>query len=67
MLAATQGIDFQQPLDPGKGTKAAWTFIRKHIAHWEEDRIMYIDIEKMAELIRSEDILRVVEKEGIEL
>ena len=67
MLAATQGIDFQQPLDPGKGTKAAWSFIRKHIAHWEEDRIMYIDIEKMAELIRSEEILRVIEKEGIYL
>ncbi len=67
MLAATQGIDFQQPLDPGTGTKAAWTFIRKHISHWEEDRIMYIDIEKMAELIRSEKILQAVEKEGIEL
>jgi len=67
MLAATQGIDFQQPLDPGKGTKAAWTFIRKHISHWEEDRIMYLDIEKMADLIRSEKILRAVEKEGIEL
>jgi histidine ammonia-lyase len=67
MLAATQGIDFQQPLNPGKGTKAAWTFIRKHISHWEEDRIMYIDIEKMADLIRSEKILQAVEKEGIEL
>jgi histidine ammonia-lyase len=65
MLSATQGIDFQQPLDPGTGTKAAWTFIRKHIPHWEEDRIMYKDIEIMAELIRSEDILKAVEKEGI--
>lgn len=67
MLAATQGIDFQQPLDPGKGTKAAWTYIRKYISHWEEDRIMYKDIEKMAEIIRSKEILNEVEKEGIHL
>lgn len=67
MLSAVQGIDFQQPLEPGKGTQAAWEFIRKHIPHWEEDRIMYKDIEKMAELIRSEDILKAVEKEGIQL
>jgi histidine ammonia-lyase len=67
MLSAVQGIDFQQPLAPGKGTTAAWSFIRKHISHWEEDRIMYKDIEKMADLIRSEKILEAVEKEGIRL
>ncbi len=67
MLSATQGIDFQQPLNAGKGTKAAWKYIRKHIPHWEEDRIMYKDIEKMAEIIRNEDILRELEKEGIRL
>ncbi|MEA2077534.1 MAG: histidine ammonia-lyase [Candidatus Marinimicrobia bacterium] len=65
MLSATQGIDFQQPLEPGTGTKAAWVFIRKHIPHWEKDRIMYKDIEIMADLIRSEDILKAVENEGI--
>ena len=67
MLSAVQGIDFQKPLSPGKGTKAAWQFIRKHISHWQEDRIMYKDIEKMADLIRSEDILKAVEEKGIDL
>ncbi|MFA6618200.1 MAG: histidine ammonia-lyase [Candidatus Neomarinimicrobiota bacterium] len=67
MLAATQGIDFQQPLEAGKGTKVAWKYIRKFIPHWKEDRIMYKDIEKMADIIRSKVILDELEKEGIQL
>ena len=65
MLSAAQGIDFQKPLEPGVGTAAAYHFIRLHIPHWKEDRIMYRDIEKMAGLIRGGEILCSVEKKGI--
>ncbi len=67
MLAAVQGIDFQKPLEPGAGTGAAYRFIRSRVLHWDEDRIMYKDIEIMADLLRSGRILSAVEKEGIEL
>lgn len=67
MLAAAQGIDFQKPLEPGKGTAVAYKLIRKMIPHWQEDRVMYPDIEQMADLIRSGAILNAVEKEGIYL
>jgi histidine ammonia-lyase len=67
MLSAAQGIDFRLPLEPGRGTGAAWRCIRSEIPHWQEDRIMYPDIEKMTELIRSGGILSIVKKEGIEL
>ena len=67
MLAAAQGIDFRLPLGTGHGTGIAWQFIRSEIPHWQEDRIMYPDIEKMSQLISSGKILALVEKEGIEL
>ncbi|MFO7841182.1 MAG: histidine ammonia-lyase [Fidelibacterota bacterium] len=67
MLAAAQGIDFQKPLEAGSGSTAAQRLIRSHIPHWKEDRIMYRDIEKMAELIRSGSILAAVEEKGIVL
>jgi histidine ammonia-lyase len=65
MLAAAQGIDFQKPLAPGRGTAAVHRRIRAHIPHWKEDRVMYRDIEKMTEMIRGGDILAAVEKKGI--
>ena len=62
MLAAAQGIDFQADLKPGKATGAAWREIRKHIAHLDDDRVMYIDMEKMLGLVKDGTILKAVEK-----
>lgn len=62
MLAAAQGIDFQAELKPGKATGAAWREIRKHIAHLDDDRVMYTDMEKMLGLIKDGTILKAVEK-----
>ena len=62
MLAAAQGIDFQAGLKPGKATGAAWREIRKHIAHLDDDRVMYVDMEKMLGLIKDGTILKAVEK-----
>ncbi len=61
-LAAAQGIDFH-PLSPGKGTSAAHEFIRRHVPHLEEDRIMYQDIEKIIRFVKNGDIVSTVETE----
>jgi histidine ammonia-lyase len=61
MLAAAQGIDFQKELKPGKGTIAAWKEIRKIIPHLGEDRVMYLDMEKMLVLIKEGVVLKAVE------
>ncbi len=61
MLSAAQGVDFQELL-PGEGTKAAHDLIRQSISHLAEDRIMYLEIEKMRELIVSGKIVNAVEK-----
>lgn len=65
MLAAAQGIDFQQPMKPGQGSGAAYKLIRSQISHWKEDRVMYPDIEKMAELVRNGSIIHAVEEKGV--
>jgi histidine ammonia-lyase len=61
MLAAAQGIDFQDGLKPGSGTNAAWKEIRRHIPHLDEDRVMYPDMEKMLGLIKGRIVLKAVE------
>jgi len=59
-LAAAQGIDFHSQ-SPGKGTAAAHGFIRRHISHLQQDRVMYPDIEKIIRFVKAGDIVRAVE------
>jgi len=61
-LTAAQGIEFLKPLKCGKGTSAALKEIRKHVAPLEEDRIMYIDIDKISSIIEDGTLLGKVEK-----
>ncbi len=61
MLAAAQALDFRKPHKPGKGTQAAYEVIRQHVPFLEEDRPTYKYINKMAELVRSGEILAAVE------
>lgn len=61
LMTAAQGIEFSNPEKLGKGTKEAYQLIREHIAKLEEDRIMYVDIEKSVELVETNQILQVVE------
>jgi histidine ammonia-lyase len=62
MMAAAQAMDFRRPLRAGKGTEAAYDVIRKHVAHLEEDRPLYDDINRMAALIESGEILDAVQQ-----
>src|ERR687887_2679995 len=53
MLCAAQGIDFHQPLRPGKGSQRAWRLIRDRVSRLTQDRILAPDIQKIRSLVAS--------------
>ena len=63
IMAACQAIDFREGLILGKGTQIAYDVVRENVAFIKEDKIMYKDLDKITELITSEELLRRVEKE----
>jgi len=67
MMASAQAFDFRLPQKPGEGTRIAYHKIREVVPHLEDDRVLYPDIEKIANLIRSNKIVAAVETEMGEL
>jgi histidine ammonia-lyase len=67
-LCASQGMDFARTLNgkralaAGKGTEAAYQFVRKNIKHLQHDRVLYDDIQKTLELVLDGSILAAVER-----
>ncbi len=61
LLAAAQALDLRGGR-PGKGVKAAYSVVRENVAFLEEDRPLYPDIEKLASLVKSGEILKRVEE-----
>jgi histidine ammonia-lyase len=62
MICAAQGIEFHKPLKPGVGVQQAYKTVRKYVKKLEDDRVMYLEIEKVAELVRNGEIVKDVEK-----
>ena len=62
LMAAAQAIDFKEADHLGKGTKAAYDKIRERVSTLYEDRVMYMDIQKCAELVSNHSIVEAVEK-----
>ncbi len=60
LIAAAQAFDFREG-KPGKGSQAAYDVIRSYVEHLDEDRPLYNDHNRMAEAVRSGEILRAVE------
>ncbi len=60
--AAAQGADFREPKNLAKGTSATYGLIRKDVPFLGEDRIMYIDMHKIADLVRDGEIVNTAEK-----
>jgi len=60
-MAAAQALDFRE-FTPGEGVRAAHQVIRKHVEHLDVDRPLYSDHNKMKELVKSCEILEVVER-----
>lgn len=63
ILAACQGIDLRANKELGNGTNIVYNIIRENIANLEKDRPMYEDINKCEEIVRTGDLVRLVEKE----
>jgi histidine ammonia-lyase len=63
MMAAAQAMDFRRPLQPGKGTGVAYRVIREKVTHLDDDRVLYPDINAIAEMVRKSVILNAVEQE----
>jgi len=62
LMAGAQALDFRKPMNPGKGTQAAYDVVRKYVKHLDEDRPLYPDITKMAQVVESREVLEAVEK-----
>lgn len=65
LLAACQGIDLRGNQGLGKGSNIAYNIVRENIAKIEEDKVMYVEIEKSDEIIKSNEILDAIEKNNI--
>ena len=61
LLAGCQAVDFREKLQPGAGTNPAYQTIRKHIPTMQKDRLLKNDIEKIRELLKSNEIIQNVE------
>jgi histidine ammonia-lyase len=61
LITACQGVDFHRPMKCGEGTEAAYQFVRHHIAHLEEDRILYDEIQTALKLVKNGSVVRAVE------
>jgi len=61
LMAGAQAVDFRAPHKPSKGIQAAHDVIRKYVAHLEEDRPLYNDVNKLKEVVESGEILDAVE------
>jgi histidine ammonia-lyase len=50
-LCAAQGLDYLRPLKAGVNVEAAYQYIRQRISHVALDRVLSVDIEKMAAIM----------------
>ncbi len=60
-LTAAQGLDFLQPLAPGRGAAAAYACIRRQIAHLDRDRSLRPDLDRLLALLRDGSLLAAAE------
>lgn len=61
ILAACQAMEFRKPLQPGEGTRRAFSLVREHVPALEHDRVISPDLSVIRGLIRRNcfaDLLR---------
>ena len=61
LLCAAQALDVFTNMKPGEGTQAAYEVIRGKVSRLDEDRVLSTDIEAVKKLMKSGEILAVVE------
>jgi histidine ammonia-lyase len=60
-LCAAQGLDFLQPLRPGRGVLRAYEVVRDHVPHLEEDRVLRQDLDRLLPLLLDGTLLDAAE------
>jgi len=61
LICACQSLDLRTPVEPSDVTKIVLKRVREEIDFWEQDRIMYKDIERAREIINSGILIDLVE------
>jgi len=61
MISAAQAIDLRGPEKLGKGTIKAYRMIRRTLPPIVEDRETYVDIARLVEILRNEELVKTVE------
>ena len=61
VMTAAAGLDLRHPLTPAGGVAAAHAAVRRVVAPLEQDRPLHEDIQKVAELIRSGELVAAAE------
>lgn len=62
ILTACQALEFHKPLKPGKGTMEAYQIVRKISKSIDNDVLLYVEMEKVTNLIKEERFLRTIQK-----
>jgi histidine ammonia-lyase len=62
IMAACQGIDIRGDKGLGAGSAEAYNIIREKVSKVEEDRIMYLDINKCENILLSDELVSKVEE-----
>jgi histidine ammonia-lyase len=53
LICAAQGLEFSNPKEAGVGVRQVYHFVREHIPPLEEDRPLYLDIDRIYQLIKN--------------
>jgi len=68
LISAAQAMDLRDPDKAGVGTRAAYEVIRKYVSKVDSDRPLYRDVEKIAQIVISGELIRLIEERtGIKL
>lgn len=62
LICASQAVDFKEPEKLGVGSRKAYDVLREKVTFMKEDRVIYPDMDKAAELISSVKVLESVEE-----
>jgi len=57
ILAACQGIDLRRPHRTSDRLEGVWSRVREEVSRWDEDRVLSPDIEAVAAMVRSGELL----------
>jgi histidine ammonia-lyase len=55
LLAAAEGLEYRQPLQPGLGVRRAYEIVRANVPRLTQDRALSKDIQKIAQAIRQRE------------